>query len=52
MVKNTYKNITKDEKIQLYLKIIEQLHYKEDIANEKRRNLHKTEYRQERQYQY
>ena len=30
MVKNTYKNITKDEKINLYLKLVDYLNYKEE----------------------
>lgn len=53
MVKNTYKNITKEEKINLYLKFIDYLNYKEDIKPEQNRsNLCKTERRQERQREH
>ena len=50
IVKNTYKHITKEEKIQLYLKIMEQIDYKEKTKDEKNRNLLSSEYRQKRQY--
>lgn len=52
MIKNIYKNITKEEKINLYLKFIDYLNYKEDNYNEKRSDLCKTEHRQERQCEY
>lgn len=42
LVKNTYKNITKEEKIQLYLRILESIKFKEDITSEKNSNLRKT----------
>lgn len=49
MVTNTYKNITKEEKINLYLKFIDYLNYKEDKKDENRGDLCKTERRQEGQ---
>ena len=48
IVKNTYKHITKEEKIQLYLKIMEQIDYKEKTKDEENRNLLPSEYRQKR----
>lgn len=47
MVINTYKNITKEEKMNLYLKFVDYLNYKEDLQNEKNRgDICKTECRQ------
>ena len=48
IVKNTYKHITEDEKMQLYIRLVEQIYYKEDKQNEKqnRSNLCQTECRQ------
>ena len=45
LVKNTYRNITKEEKIQLYLRILETIKFKEDITSEKNSNLRKTKSR-------
>lgn len=47
-VTNTYKNVTEEEKVQIYFKLLEQIHYKEVSANEKRRNIRKTERGQKR----
>lgn len=47
-VTNTYKNVTEEEKAQLYFKLLEQIHYKEVSANEKRCNIRKTERGQKR----
>ena len=47
-VTNTYKNVTEEEKVQLYFKLLEQIHYKEVSANEKRCNIRKTECGQKR----
>lgn len=50
IVKNTYKHITKEEKIQLYIRIMEQIYYKEKTEDEENCNLLSTEYRQKRKY--
>ena len=47
-VTNTYKNVTEEEKVQIYFKLLEQIHHKEVSANEKRRNIRKTERGQKR----
>ena len=47
-VTNTYKNVTEEEKVHLFFKLLEQIHYKEVSANEKRRNIRKTERGQKR----
>ena len=47
-VTNTYKNVTEEEKVQIYFKLLEQIYYKEVSANEKRRNIRKTECGQKR----
>ena len=48
IVKNTYKHIPEDEKMQLFIKLLEQIYYKEDKQNEKQNpsNLCQTECRQ------
>ena len=48
IVKNTYKHITKEEKIQLYLKIMEQIDYKERTKDEKDSDLLSSKCRQKR----
>lgn len=47
-VTNTYRNVTEEEKVHLYFKLLKQIHYKEVSANEKRCNIRKTEREQKR----
>lgn len=51
MVTNTYKNVSKEEKIQLYIRFLEYITFektKGGTTNEKNRNLRSTEPRQKR----
>ena len=51
VVKNTFKNLTKEEQIQILLKICERLNYNEEVStNEKNSNILQTKHRQKRQY--